>query len=338
MNIRGIRCVVFAILLGVCAATFAQEPKAGMAAKKVPDAKTITNSIGMKMVLIPAGEFMMGSSHTTEVEKAALKRYIPNYKPERFVDLFEDEYPQHHVRITQPFYLGATHVTLGQFRRFVKDAVYEADVEKNKINAWGFDTSTGQSAFGKQYSWQNVGFQQTDDHPVMNVSWKDAVAFCRWLSRKEGVTYRLPTEAEWEYACRAGTTSRYYNGDDPEKLTQAANIADASVKAKYPKFNGTLNASDGYVYTSPVRMFKPNAFGLYDMHGNAMQWCADWYSADYYGKSPKDDPIGPNSGELRVLRGGAWVYWPGAARSANRTKLPPDEFNFFTGFRVARTP
>ena len=107
---------------------------------------------------------------------------------------------------------------------------------------------------------------------MVNVSWNDAVAFCKWLSQKEGKTYRLPTEAQWEYACRAGTTTRYYSGDDPETLAKVANVADATFKAKFPDWKSTIKASDGYVFTAPVGQFKPNAFGLYDMHGNAWQW------------------------------------------------------------------
>ena len=132
-------------------------------------------------------------------------------------------------------------------------------------------------AFNEKYSWRNAGFEQTDEHPVVCMSWNDAVEFCKWLSRKEGKTYRLPTEAEWEYACRAGTTTRYYSGDDPETLAKVGNVADAAAKAKFPEWTWTIKASDGYVFTAPVGRFKPNAFGLYDMHGNAGQWCADWY-------------------------------------------------------------
>ena len=145
---------------------------------------------------------------------------------------------------------------------------------------------------------------------MVNVSWNDAVAFCKWLSRKEGKTYRLPTEAEWEYACRAGTTTRYYSGDDPETLAKVGNVADAAVKAKFPDWKFTIKANDGYVFTAPVGKFKPNAFGLYDMHGNAWQWCADWYGPEYYAKSLADDPTGPASGNGRVLRGGSWYYRP----------------------------
>ena len=252
-------------------------------------------------------------------------------------DFFKDEHPQHRVRITKPFYLGTYHVTRGQFRQFVKDTGYKTDAEKGeKPGAFGWDPEKKKFGFNEKYSWRNAGFEQTDEHPVVNVSWNDAVAFCKWLSRKEGKTYRLPTEAEWEYACRAGTTTRYYSGDDPETLAKVGNVADATAKAKFPDWKYTIKASDGYVFTAPVGQFKPNAFGLYDMHGNAWQWCADWYGEDYYAESPADDPTGPDSGNGRVLRGGSWAtgrLLRSADASGSRRTRPGN----VTGFRVART-
>ncbi len=200
------------------------------------------------------------------------------------------------------------------------------------------DSTTGKFEFKAEYSWRNPGFEQTDEHPVVCVSWNDAVAFCEWLSRKEGKSYRLPTEAEWEYACRAGTSTRYWCGDDQEKLAEVANVADATAKAKFPDWKFSISASDGYVFTSPVGSFRPNPFGLYDMHGNALQWCADWYDKKYYEKSSADDPTGPSSGSSRVLRGGSWSDGPGDVRSAFRLWCSPDGRDFGTGFRVSRTP
>ena len=136
------------------------------------------------------------------------------------------------------------------------------------------------------------------------VSWNDAAEFCKWLGRKEAKLYRLPTEAEWEYACRAGTTTRYASGDDPEILAQSGNVADATLHAEAPELVPTIAASDGYLFTAPVGRFRPNAFGLYDMHGNAWEWCADWYAADYYAWSEWIDPLGPGVGTERVRRGG----------------------------------
>ena len=158
---------------------------------------------------------------------------------------------------------------------------------------------------------------------MVNVSWNDAMAFCRWLSRKEGKTYRLPSEAQWEYACRAGTTTRYYNGDNPEMVTKVGNVADATVNAKFPRWGDANKSSDGYVFTAPVGSFHPNAFGLYDMHGNAWEWCADWYDAGYYATSPLDNPAGPRSGVYRVMRGCCWAGSAFGARSAQRNAALP---------------
>ena len=248
------------------------------------------------------------------------------------------EHPQHRVRITRPFYLGTYHVTRGQFRQFVADTHYKTDAERGeKPGAHGWNSKLQIIQFNENFSWRKVGFGQTDEHPVVNVSWNDAVAFCKWLSKKEGKTYRLPTEAEWEYACRAGTTTRYSSGDDPETLATVGNVADATFKEEVPTEKGTIQASDGYAFTAPVGKFKPNAFGLYDMHGNAWQWCADRLGSGYYAISPVDDPGGPDVGVKRVTRGGSWFSRPTFTRSAVRTCSPPESQSDDGGFRVART-
>jgi formylglycine-generating enzyme required for sulfatase activity len=281
--------------------------------------KTFPNSIGMKLTLITAGTFQMGS-------------------PESDTEAEADEKPQHRVRITRPFYLGVHEVTRGQFRRFVDEAGYQTEAEKDGKGGWGWNEETKKFEQNTPYTWQNPGFEQTDDHPVVNVSWNDATAFAEWLSRKEGKTYRLPTEAEWEYACRAGTTSRYSCGDDPEGLAAVGNIADGTAKQKYPNLT-TISARDGYVYTAPVGRFQPNAFGLYDMHGNVWEWCsdgyADGYAADYYKQSPGDDPPGVAGASGRVLRGGCWHREPRLARSAYRGWSEPGIRHDNLGFRLA---
>jgi len=266
--------------------------------------KLVTNSIGMKLTLIPAGEFMMGSKESPEELRNAFKDYAD---PCLWVDHFGDQYPRHRVRITKPFYLGTHHVTVGQFRKFVEDTAYKTDAEQSYGVGVAIGPGGEEFTAGRQFNWRNTGFAQTDEHPVVNVSWNDATEFCRWLSRKEGKTYRLPTEAQWEYACRAGTTTRFYNGEDPEKLAQVGNVLDATCKARFPHLeDSAIHGVDGYVFTSPVGRFRPNAFGLYDMHGNAAQWCSDWYGAKYYEASPADDPSGPNSAKSRVCRGSSW--------------------------------
>jgi formylglycine-generating enzyme required for sulfatase activity len=292
--------------------------------------------VKLQMVLIPPGEFAMGSRESAE-DTATLfnKTYGGNLLK---ADGFADEHPQHRVRITRPFYLGTYHVTRGQFRRFVADTGYSTDAETgDRKGASGSNPDKNQFEFSEEYSWRNTGFEQTDEHPVVNVNWNDAIAFCKWLSRKEGKTYRLPTEAEWEYACRAGTTTWYNNGDDLEMLAKVGNVADATFTLKFPAAKYTIEASDGYVFTAPVGSFTPNAFGLYDMHGNAWQWCADWYGKEYYAASPAADPTGPDSGHDHVVRGGSWGCGPYITRSAGRYGFAPGFRGDGVGFRVART-
>jgi len=335
-QVRTVALVLLTALGSLTLAT-AQESKEPGGEKQI--AVDLGGSVKLKMVLIPAGEFKMGSGESSEATAAFFnKTYPDNPLP---ADFFRNEHPQHLVRITKPFYLGTYHVTLGQFRQFVADTKYVTDAEKGeKPGASVWDPVTTKFVFKENYSWRNPDFEQTDEHPVVNVSWNDAAAFCKWLSKKESKTYRLPTEAEWEYACRAGTTTRYYTGDDFEALVTVANVADAALKVKFPTHKYALKTSDGYAFTSPVGSFKPNAFGLYDMHGNAWQWCADLYGAQYYAASPADDPTGPESGDRggnRVIRGGSWDFRPASTRSAKRRGFNPDTRYSFLGFRVART-
>ena len=256
--------------------------------------KSLVNSIGMTLKLDPPGEFDMGTS--PEEMEAILQ--IPDV--DRKQCSFEQ--PRHHVRITRPFYLGATEVTRGQFKRFVEAEGYQTEAERSGGGmGWNGSRSTFEG-YSPTYHWRYPGFEQTNEHPVLNVSWNDAVALCGWLSRTEKVVYRLPTEAEWEYACRAGTTSLYGSGIDPESLVRVGNLWDKTLLTKYPHFlehwvckaPSYFKASDDYVYTAPVAQFQPNGFALYDMLGNVGEWCNDWFDADYYNQSPVDDPPGPS--------------------------------------------
>ena len=291
----------------------------------------LTNSIGMKMAPIPADDFMMGSAVSAKDVAQAFKNYGA-----LSLDEFEDEHPRHRVRITRPFHLGIHEVTVGQFRKFIEETGYRTDAEKGIEfeGAFGFDPETGELGESKVYSWRNVGFERTDEHPVVNVSWNDAMAFCKWLSRKESKSYRLPTEAEWEYACRAGTATRYYHGNDPQGLAAVGNVADATAKEKFPDWDWSIKARDGYVFSSPVGAFQPNAFGLYDMHGNAYEWCADYYGEDYYAHSHVDDPPGIVSGFDRVYRGGSWGSNPAGCRAADRHTDEPAGRSLVLGFRI----
>jgi len=285
--------------------------------------QAIENMLGMKFVLIPSGEFMMGSDESPE----ALTRDYPQYDRKRFLELV-DEAPVHKVRITRPFYLGQHEVTVGQFRRFVEASGYRPESEADGTGGYGYsrDYDPGKSEQGDafegrnpKYSWRNPGFYQGGDHPVVNVTWNDAMALSKWLSEKEGVTYRLPTEAEWEYAARAGTQTRYYSGNDVQSLLKVANLFDADARKNWPQWESyALEGHDGFEFTSPVGHFAPNAFGLYDMLGNAWEWCADWYDEHYYAGSPLNDPSGPKTGVVRVRRGGSWHTWPFYVRSSYR--------------------
>ena len=262
---------------------YAGAPQAFRAGQRLLKAPPLVNSIGMKLAPIPPGKFLMGSP---EGEKAQGKDEL-----------------QQEVELTHPFYLGVYDVTVGQFKMFVKETDYQTEAEKGQ-GAWLFANGSWQS--DPLANWQNPGFDQNDDHPVVCVSWNDAKAFCNWLSRKEKRKYQLPTEAQWEYACRAGTTTAYSFGDDPKDLGDYAWYSD--------------NA--GW-RIHPVGEKKPNPWGLYDMHGNVWQWC----QADYGPYPSKDviDPINTIKGSIdaRVSRGGSWDGNAGWCRAAARPGRTP---------------
>ena len=279
----------------------------------------------MKFIAIPGGEFMMGSDETVaQLKQAGIK------VPDR--STIDDERPVHRVRIS-PFQMGIHEVTRGQFAAFVQDTGYKTEAETGG-GGWGFNPDTGSYEQDAKYNWRNPGYPQTDDHPVVLVSWNDAQKFLEWLSKKEGRRYRLPTEAEWEYACRAGSTTRYSHGDDPEGLAEFANVADGTAKARFSNWAYTISAKDGHVFTAPVGSFRSNAFGLYDMYGNVLEWCADWYDEKYDASSPRTDPPGPLSGSFRVLRGGSWSGGPGYVRCASRYGDAPGDRDSDIGFRL----
>jgi formylglycine-generating enzyme required for sulfatase activity len=273
-----------------------------------------TNSIGMRLNLIPAGEFVMGSSDSDK-------------------DARDDEKPQHRVRITQPFYLGVHPITRGQFRRFVEATRYQTEAAKDGKGGYGWDEEDLEWVRDPKLTWQTPGIDQTDDHPVVRVSWNDASAFCDWLSQQEGQKYRLPTEAEWEYACRAGTTKRFSFGDRARALDQYAWYSNNSILQEQQVGEGIILMPGG---THPVGEKKSNAFGLNDMHGNVWEWCSDWYDEDYYEQSPAADPRGPGRAAYRVFRGGSWEDVAEDARSACREWRIPEVRGNTLGFRLAR--
>ena len=172
---------------------------------------------------------------------------------------------------------------------------------------------------------------------MVNISYNDAQAYLAWLSRKEGKTYRLPTEAEWEYANRANTTMLYANSNDPEDLAQFARSIDFKQYKTFAHVQELeVEPMDVTVFPVPVGSYKPNAWGLHDMHGNVWEWVQDWYAEDYYAKSPLEDPHGPQTGEFRVRRGGGWNSFPAWLRTSFRNISPPDTRCSNLGFRVVR--
>jgi formylglycine-generating enzyme required for sulfatase activity len=224
----------------------------------------------------------------------------------------------HKVRITRPFQMASTEVTVAQFRAFVNEQKYQTEAEKNgsggtalvenKFGKGGFKGFPGGGSEHKEtrkpeFNWQRPGFPVADAQPVCNVSWQDADAFCHWLSAREKRTYRLPTEAEWEYACRAGTTAPWSTGES------------ASAKGNLAMW--TQNNSKNTLH--PVAQWPVNQFGLHDMHGNVAEWCADFFDVDYYAASPPENPNGPaDRGKGHAIRGGSFHQAVVMARSAHR--------------------
>jgi formylglycine-generating enzyme required for sulfatase activity len=246
------------------------------------------NRVAMKLVLIPAGKHMMG------IPKEELLMLPIEEEKSRIPRKLDGsgEGPQHEVTLTRPFYMGIYTVSQAQYQQITG------------TNPSGFKGAT---------------------NPVEKIPWADAVDFCQKLSQKTGRTVRLPTEADWEYACRAGTATTFHTGD-------TINADQANYWAIYTWGNGKKG-----VYrqkTTPVGTFKPNAWGLYDMHGNVLQWCSDWYGKDYYAKSPAADPPGPETGVRRVMRGGCLGYKPSMCRSAYRENLMPEWRFESLGFRI----
>ncbi|HXP63166.1 MAG TPA: formylglycine-generating enzyme family protein [Dongiaceae bacterium] len=262
---------------------------------------------GIKFIWIPTGSFQMGSqAGSAEIES----RYGGEAR------FFGVEHPRHGVRLTRGFWLGSCPVLNEQFEIFVKATGYRTEAERE---GWGlgYDGKIGHSNKVNGLAWQHPGHRIQARQPVVMVSWNDAQAYIRWLNGGGEEGYRLPTEAEWECACRAGSASAYSFGDDASRLGEYAWFAQ--------------NA--GYV-THPAGQKKPNPWGLYDMHGNVWEWCQDWMG-DYPSGSVVD-PKGPASGQYRVLRGGSWHSPAVYCRSANRRTYGPDSRNISLGFRLAR--
>jgi len=255
--------------------------------------KPYANTIGMTFVYMPPGSFMMGN---------------PSHSPGG-----DDDEKEHPVNLTDGFYIQTTEVTVEQWRMFVRETAYVTEAETGG-GSWIW---TGQHWTKKDgFYWDNPGFPQTDKHPATCISWNDARAFIRWLSRSDGKPYRLPNEAEWEYACKARGYGRYREIEDNRNLKN------------YAWFSQNSRGK-----THPVSQLKHNGWGLYDMRGNVWEWCEDWYGE--YAPDFMMNPKGSMSGSNRVIRGGGWNDSARACRSSNRGKSIPLHSINNLGFRLA---
>lgn len=285
---------------------------------------SIQNSIGMKFQLIPSGTFTMGSN-----EANPSKNETP-----------------HTVTLAKPFYVCEHETTVGQFRKFITETQYLTSAEQNDLTTRGWDSSSNRFVEATGFRWSNTGWSQQDDYPVVNVSWEDTANFVEWLNEKESVnSYRLLTEAEWEYCCRAGSNKTYSYGDDPNELVKFGNVLD---KVGWEKFKGddrtardiqneVIQGNDGAVFTAKVGSFRPNAFKLFDLHGNICEWCNDFYAEDYYLKSNNSrDPKGAPFGQLRSARGGRFDTGDRLARVYTRNRGTNLTVDMILGFRVMK--
>lgn len=262
---------------------------------------------GPEMAVVPAGSFLMGSSES---------------EPDREGWMKGTESPQHHVVIARPFAVGRHAITRGQFAAFIKSAGY-------KPEAGAYVAKGGKVEHDPQGSWRKPGFKQDDTHPVVCVNWDDAKAYAAWLTQQSGQTYRLLTEAEWEYAARAGTTTPFWWGT-------SITPAQANYDGNYTYAGGSKG-----VYrkaTVPVGSFAANPWGLFNVHGNAWEWCEDGWR-DTCAGAPTDGSAWLQGGEQgrRVVRGGSWYYLPRSLRSALRFRLTSGYRVNDCGFRLART-
>ena len=346
---RSSRCVSATIIL-VCA--LLAQTAFGQTAPSQP---AVTNSIGQSLQFVPAGSYLRGG-----------RNIGPGgfYKDHVAYD-GADEHPRHPVRLTQPFYLATTEVTVAQFRQFVEATGYQTSAEKSGAGIVGFDPHEpkrdrrAKFAFRQkpEFNWKSPGFVQQENHPVTGVSWQDTQAFCRWLSEKENARYRLPTEAEWEYACRSGSDTFFAWGESYKTIHRLANVGNVELEKTHPDrvliqwiVHVDKDPGDPHVYTAPVGSYPANAWGLRDMHGNVWEWCQDQYLDTAYAKykQPKYgtptpraiDPLNTESfnddGDWRVIRGGSWFTSPLFCRSAIRSYYEVGDAAAYIGFRVVR--
>jgi formylglycine-generating enzyme required for sulfatase activity len=265
-----------------------------------------------EMVPVPAGRFTMGSPGS----EAGRNRH---------------EGPTHEVVIPAPFAVSKYEVTRGQFARFVRETGRDTSG-----GCWILDSKATRWRVDSKRNWRDPGFPQTDEHPVVCVSWEDAKTYTQWLAEKTGEPYRLLSEAEWEYVARANSETARFWGDGEQQACEYANVADRQAKNNYSGWT-SFDCDDGYTETAPVGTYKPNAFGLHDMLGNAWEWVEDCWNKSY-AKAPNDGTAWLSGDcKKRVLRGGSWSNDPNIVRSAFRNGVVRSNRKYFVnGFRVAK--
>jgi formylglycine-generating enzyme required for sulfatase activity len=276
-----------------------------------------------EMVIVPAGMFVMGSTADETTREGTPDRDAANEKP------------RHAVIIARPFAAMKFEVTRGDFARFVAATGHGppegCKVWDRETNAWGIMSA--------DHHWLDPGFAQGDDHPVVCVAWGDAVAYAAWLSARAGKTYRLLSDAEFEWLLRAGTSTVRWWGDDRESACRYANVSDLT-KAEALKIAAdpatTFQCRDGHVHTAPVGSFAANPFGVHDLLGNAWEWVADCFARTYDGAPADGSPRLDGDCSERVIRGGAWHADPWYVRAAKHDWAPPELTTARVGFRLAR--
>ncbi len=290
------------------------ELRAQTAAAPQPAAR---QSLEPEMVSIPAGTFMMGSPPSEKDRQPAEK--------------------QHRVKVAA-FSMGKYAVTVGEFRRFVQATNYKTEAESSGAGCFAHDDDDKEPwKYRAWASWKKPNKYQgnQDNHPVTCVSWNDAEAYARWLSQETGKQYRLPTEAEWEYAARAGTTTSRFWGDDPNDACAYANVADETKLPNGSQWSPRHECNDGHAFVAGVGSYQANPWGLYDMLGNVWQWTCSVHDEDYSGSERRCS--GKKDANLRrSLRGGSWYNAPLGLRAADRDGNNPDNRNFNIGFRLVQ--
>lgn len=248
----------------------------------------------------------------------------------------KDEEPQHLVTVPE-FEIAKYEVTVGQFKKFVKATDYVTDAEQNLHNKGCYGVVDGVDFGWKiELNWRNPGFDQTDNHPVVCVSWNDAQAYIAWLNKETASNYSLPSEAKWEYAARAGSSTNYHFGDEKAELCKYANLYDEVAKAinKYGWRHAKCN--DGEAKTAKVGQYKASSYGLHDMHGNVWEWAGDCWKSGYDDAPSNGDIYKSDECQHRVARGGSWYNIPTGVRSANRYWYKTSYRSFSLGFRLIR--